>query len=543
MTAPWWHGATGYQVYPRSFCDSNGDGIGDIPGITSRLDHLAALGVGFVWLSPVYASPMADMGYDISDYRAIAPEFGTLDDFDHLVAEAARRDIRIVMDLVVNHTSDDHAWFHNALAGGDRRDFYIWRDPAPDGGPPNAMQSVFGGPAWTRDPASGQYYFHQFTAQQPDLNWDNPAMRAEITDMMTWWLDRGIGGFRLDVIDLIGKDVDRGITTDGPDLHRHIAEIAQTWAGRDVLTVGEAWSVTPETAPLYCENLSMVFQFAHVIAGWHPEHGKWHPLPRDWPALKRVLFEWQASDCWNSLFWGNHDLPRAVSAYGSRRHRVASARALATVLHLMRGTPFIYQGEEVGMKNAAFSDLGQFRDVETLNLHRIRMAAGEDEATFIAGANANGRDTSRTPVHWDAGPSGGFTTGTPWITLGADPAEVNVAADRADPMGVFARYSTLTRLRRKHAIIREGDFTGLSVDDRQVMAYTRTLRGQVLAVVANLSDDPVTYDPPADLHAATHPLFDGEAPVDLSRPSRSGHGSPSFSCPVPDTSPMADVQL
>lgn len=519
MTAPWWQGATGYQVYPRSFCDSNGDGIGDIPGITSKLDHIADLGVGFIWLSPVYASPMEDMGYDISDYRAIAPEFGTLADFDHLVAEAHARGIRIVMDLVVNHTSDDHGWFHDALAGGTKRDFYIWRDPAPDGGPPNDMGSVFGGPAWTFHPASGQYYFHRFTPEQPDLNWDNPAMRAEIKDMMTWWLDRGIGGFRLDVIDMIGKDVDRGITTDGPNLHAHIEELATTWAGRDVLTVGESWSVTPQTAPLYCANLSMVFQFAHVMAWWHPEHGKWHPLPRDWPALKRILFDWQtalADDGWNALFWGNHDLPRAVSNYGSTAHRIASARALATALHLMRGTPFVYQGEEIGMTNAAFTSIDQFRDIETLNLHRIRIAGGEDEATFITGANANGRDNSRTPVQWDAGPNAGFGTGEPWIGLGPNHDQINAEADKADPGGVFARHRDLARLRQQSQIIQAGDFTGFDVDHPQVMAYTRRLGPNLITVIANLSDRIVTYGPHPDMAQATRPLFDDDSPVALS---------------------------
>jgi oligo-1,6-glucosidase len=306
---PWWKSATAYQIYPRSFCDSNGDGIGDIPGIISKLDYLADLEVGFIWLSPVYRSPMADNGYDISDYQDIAPEFGTLDDFDRLASEARDRGIGIVMDLVVNHTSDEHAWFVDARSGrqADKRDFYIWRDPAADGGPPNDMQSFFGGPAWTLDDSTGQYYLHLFDRKQPDLNWENPALRTEIWSMMNWWLDRGIAGFRMDVIDLIGKDIDRGILADGPRLHEYLQEMhRETLAGRDVVTVGEAWSATPENALLYAgrdrSELSMVFQFEHVSQQWDEKLGKWKPKPFDLVALKRTLNKWQAAladDGWN----------------------------------------------------------------------------------------------------------------------------------------------------------------------------------------------------------------------------------------------------
>lgn len=519
MSAPWWQAATGYQIYPRSFCDSNGDGIGDIPGITSKLDYLADLGVGFIWLSPVYRSPMADNGYDISDYRDIAPEFGTLSDFDDLLAQARARGIRIVMDLVVNHTSDEHAWFQEARAdpASPRRDWYIWRDAGPDGGPPNGMQSVFGGPAWTWDEVAGQYYFHLFDPKQPDLNWDCADMRAEVHDMMRWWLDRGVAGFRMDVIDLIGKDVDRGITTDGPTLHPHLQEMnAAVLAGRDVVTVGETWSATPETALLYCGRdrgeLSMVFQFAHVIAGHDPEHGKWRPRPVDWPALKRVLNTWQevcAQDGWNSLFWGNHDLPRAVSKYGDDgEHRVASAKALATVLHLMKGTPYIYQGEEIGMTNAAFIRLDQFRDVETLNFHRLQMAAGVAETDFLAGANENGRDNARTPMQWTDGPQAGFTTGTPWIEVNPNHATLNVAADLADPDGVSARYRALATLRAQSEVIRQGRYAPFDADHPQVMAYTRRLDAAWIAVIGNLSSQPVDFALPDRLHLTGWPLFE-----------------------------------
>ncbi|TFL17359.1 alpha-glucosidase [Jannaschia formosa] len=511
----WWQKATGYQIWPRSFQDSNGDGIGDLPGILSRLDHLEELGVGFVWLSPVYASPQADMGYDIADYRAIAPEYGTMEDMDRLIAEAGKRGIRIVMDLVVNHSSDEHAWFQASRASRDAelRDFYIWRDPGPDGGPPTDLQAIFGGPAWTLDQETGQYYFHLFHPKQPDLNWENPALRAEIHDMMTWWLDKGIGGFRMDVIELIGKDPDRGITTDGPKLHDYLAEMREkVLDGRDVISIAEAWAATPMSARRYCENLSMVFQFSHIMEGWHAEHGKWHPLPRDLSALKRVLFDWQTAlegHGWNSLFWGNHDLPRAVSQYGSETHRVASAKALATVLHLLKGTPYIYQGEEIGMTNAGFTRIGQYRDVETLNFHTIRMAEGGDEAAFLAGARANGRDNSRTPVQWDDSPGAGFTTGTPWIDLGQSHPEVNVASDREDPDGVLARYRALAALRRESVVVRQGRTVPEDIGDPQVMAYARDHPEGRIAVAANLSDEAVEWTVPETLAMEGRPLFDG----------------------------------
>ncbi|MDO8359448.1 MAG: alpha-glucosidase, partial [Devosia sp.] len=347
-TQHWWQNATVYQIYPRSFADSNGDGIGDIPGIIGKLDYLQQLGIGIIWLSPIFDSPMADNGYDIADYQAIAPEFGTLGDFDRLVAGAKGRGIGILLDLVVNHTSDEHRWFADARSSRSSRyrDFYVWREPAPGGGVPNGIPSIFGGPAWTLDEATGQYYFHQFARKQPDLNWANPELRAEIYRMMNWWLERGIAGFRMDVINLIAKEPDRGITADGPRLHEYLTEMhRETFGGRDVLTVGESWTATPETALLYSgqdrHELSMVFQFEHIMQQWHETWGKWQPKPFDLVAFKRVVNRWQyglAEDGWNSLFWGNHDLPRAVSKYGDdKRFRVESAKMLATVLHLLKG--------------------------------------------------------------------------------------------------------------------------------------------------------------------------------------------------------------
>ena len=507
---PWWKTATGYQIYPRSFCDSNGDGIGDIPGIISRLDHLADLGVGFIWLSPVYASPMVDNGYDIADYRAIAPEFGTLEDFDRLVAEAARRGIGIVMDLVVNHSSDKHAWFQRARtdATAPEHEYYVWRDPGPDGGPPSELQACFGGPAWTFVPEVGKYYLGYFSPQQADLNWQNPALRAQIYDMMKWWFDRGIAGFRMDVISLIGKDVDAGIFEEGPDLHRFLQEMhRETLAGRDVVTIGESWSVSLATALLYCGRdrgeLDMVFQFNHVTQGWDETLGKFRPKPFDLVRFKRVLNAWQNAmrdDGWNSLFLSNHDLPRHVSVYGDdARHRVASAKTIATVLHLMKGTPFVYQGEEIGMTNASFTAIEQFRDLETLGHFAEQMRLGVSVEDFIAGANRNGRDNSRTPMQWDAGPGAGFSDGTPWIEVNANHDRINVAADSADPDGVMAHYRTLIALRRELPVVVAGEYRAVAEDDSAIFAYTRVLEGVRLSVLANFGSAPVQFEVPTEL--------------------------------------------
>ncbi|PIE07684.1 MAG: glucohydrolase [Rhodobacterales bacterium] len=533
-TDPWWQSAVGYQIYPRSFCDSNGDGIGDIPGILTKLDYLAGLGIGFIWLSPVYASPMADNGYDISDYEAIAPEFGTMADMERLIAEAKARGIGIVMDLVVNHTSDEHPWFRSARAAREspKRDWYIWRDPAPGGGPPNALQSSFGGPAWTFDAQTGQYYLHFFDPKQPDLNWQNPRMRAAIWAMMNRWLDRGIAGFRMDVIDHIGKDPDAEIVTDGPHLHDYLREMhRETLAGRDVLTVGEAWSATLDTALLYTGRargeLAQIFQFAHVLEGFDPKHGKWRARPRDLVALKRVFNAWQArlaDDGWNALFWSNHDLPRAVSKYGddSPEWRIRSARALATVLHLMKGTPYIYQGEEIGMTNTAFARIEDFNDVEIHTNHPLQIAAGLSEAEFLAGANANGRDNARTPMQWTPGANAGFTSGTPWLPLNPAFETINAETDRANPDGVFHHYKTLISLRNRLSIITHGGFTPLAEDHPAIWAYKREQGSQRLTMVANLTSTPQSFTLPPEgavtgscLTTTTHPRSSLQGPLDL----------------------------
>ncbi|HQS70561.1 MULTISPECIES: alpha-glucosidase [unclassified Novosphingobium] len=511
----WWQSAVGYQIYPASFADSNGDGIGDIPGIIGKLDYLADLGIGFIWLSPVYASPMVDNGYDISDYRAINPIFGTMEDMDRLIAEARARNIGIVMDLVVNHTSDQHPWFRAAQADRQSpyRDYYIWRDQPPAKGTPADIEASFGGPAWTQDGECGDWYFHLFAPQQPDLNWTNPALRAAIHAMMNWWLEKGVAGFRMDVIDLIGKQPEQGIVADGPELHRYLREMHEaTLTGRDAVTVGEAWSATTQNAPLYSaperREVSMVFQFGHVTQFWDEKLGKWKPKPIDWPKLKATFATWQAAlhgQGWNSLFWGNHDLPRAVSRYGDEgEHRVASAKALATILHLMEGTPYIYQGEEIGMTNAGFTHIEQYRDVETLNFHRIQLAQGVEESAFLAGARANSRDNARTPMQWSAQQHAGFTQGEPWISVNANYFSLNVEQDRADPNGVFNHYRSLIALRQEHAVIRLGDFRLLLPDHPALVAYQRSLGDDTLLVIANMSGDAVKL-PVSDIPVVQRP--------------------------------------
>ena len=506
----WWHTATVYQIYPRSFCDSDGDGVGDIPGIISRLDYLQSLGITVIWLSPIFTSPMDDNGYDISDYQGIAPEFGTLTDFDRLVAEARKRGIGIVLALVVNHTSDEHSWFREARSSTDNpyRDYYIWRRPSAEGGLPSALESTFGGPAWTLDPQTGEYYLHLFSRRQPDLNWENPQVRAEVYRMMNWWLDRGIAGFRMDVIDLIGKQVDAGITSDGPHLHDYLQEMnRETFGSRDVLTVGEAWSATPTSALLYSgrdrQELSMVFQFEHVTQFWDQTYGKWRPRPFDLVALKAVFGKWQtalAEDGWNSLFWGNHDLPRAVSRYGDTTgFHVESAKMLATVLHLMKGTPFVYQGEEIGMTNVPFTSIDQYKDIETLNMHRLHVEAGLSPDDFIRGANESGRDNARTPMQWSSAPQGGFTTGSPWIEVNPNFATVNAETQVEDDQSIWSHYRKLIDLRKHHQVIVYGRYQSWLDQHPDVFVYSRTLEGDRLVVLANFRPHEVTVTMPDEL--------------------------------------------
>ncbi|EIZ1004128.1 alpha-glucosidase [Vibrio vulnificus] len=509
MENKWWHDAVVYQIYPRSFCDSNNDGIGDLNGIIGKLDYLKTLGVNVLWLSPVYKSPMDDNGYDISDYQDIAAEFGTMADMQNLLAQAKARDIRVVMDLVVNHTSDEHPWFLEARKSKDNpyRDYYIWRDAKPDGSVPDDQGSIFGGSAWQWDEATQQYYFHLFSKRQPDLNWENPKVQQEVHKMMNWWIDQGIGGFRLDVIDLIGKEIDKGITGNGPRLHPLLQEMnRETFGDKDLLTVGETWGATPEIAKLYSDperhELSMVFQFEHITLTW--QHGdKWNPIPLDLKQFKHVLTKWQtelSNQGWNSLFWNNHDLPRVVSKYGDdKRYRVESAKMLATALHFLKGTPYIYQGEEIGMTNVAFESLDQYKDIETLNFYKVKTESGVSHQHMMDAIHENSRDNARTPMQWSASPNGGFSQAEPWIEVNPNYPEINVEQALADSDSIFYHYQKLIELRKQHPAIVYGDFTPLFAEHDSVFAYVRSHQDEQLLVINNFSDQDVSLELPDNL--------------------------------------------
>ncbi|WP_461011302.1 glycoside hydrolase family 13 protein [Streptomyces capparidis] len=526
-SAPWWKSAVVYQIYPRSFADADGDGIGDLRGITSRLDHLADLGVDVLWLSPVYRSPHDDNGYDISDYQDIDPLFGTLADFDELLAAAHARGMRLIMDLVVNHTSDEHPWFTESRSGPDspKRDWYWWRPPRPGrepgtpGAEPNNWGSFFSGPAWEFDPASGEYYLHLFSRKQPDLNWENPEVRQAVYAMMRWWLDRGVDGFRMDVINLVSKDPAlpdgpvRGADpygdgsayyTCGPRIHEFLREMhREVFAGRAerLLTVGEMPGVTVEQARLFTDperaELDMVFQFEHV--GLDHGDGKWDVRPLRLTALKESLGRWQdgLNDTgWNSLYWNNHDQPRVVSRFGDDgAYRERSAAMLGTVLHLHRGTPYIYQGEELGMTNAPFASVDDFRDIESLNHYAQAVAAGTPPEQVLAGLRAMGRDNARTPMQWDDSPHAGFTAGTPWIPVNPNHRWINAAAASADPASVYHHYRRLIELRHTEPAVVHGDFTMLLPDDERVYAFLRRHEDVELLVLGNFGGE----DAPVDL--------------------------------------------
>nr|VVV05926.1 Oligo-1,6-glucosidase [Aliivibrio wodanis] len=509
MEKRWWHNSVVYQIYPRSFCDSNNDGIGDLQGIISKLDYLTTLGIDVIWLSPVYQSPMDDNGYDISDYQAIAAEFGSMDDMRELMQKAEQRGIKIVMDLVVNHTSDEHPWFVEAKNNKDSeyRDFYIWRDAGENGEAPSDLGSIFGGTAWEWDEENQQYYFHLFSKRQPDLNWENPAVHQKVFDMMNWWIDQGIGGFRLDVIDLIGKEIDKKITGNGERLHPLLQQMNQaTFGNKDLLTVGETWDATPETAQLYSNparnELSMVFQFEHITLLWE-DGDKWKPKPLDLNAFKQVMIKWQlelSNNGWNSLFWNNHDLPRVVSKYGcDGQYRVESAKMLATTLHLLKGTPYIFQGEEIGMTNVAFDTLEEYKDIETLNFYKVKTDSGVSHETMMKGIHANSRDNARTPMHWDDSAHAGFTQGSPWISLNPNFPEINVAAALEDNDSIFYHYQKLIALRKQNPVIVYGDFIPLFEEHPAVFAYERKDADQHLVVLNNFTAESQTLILPEHL--------------------------------------------
>lgn len=504
MEKKWWQDSVIYQIYPRSFQDSNDDGIGDLRGIIKRLDYLEKLGIDAIWLSPVYQSPNDDNGYDISDYESILPEFGTMEDMEELIAEGKKRNIKFIMDLVVNHTSDEHPWFIEAKKSKENpyRDYYIWRDPV-DGKEPNDLQSIFSGSAWELDETTGQYYLHLFSKKQPDLNWENPAVQQEIWKLMNFWLKKGIGGFRMDVIDLVGKIPDQKITGNGPRLHEYLKKMNQETFGKyDVMTVGETWGATPEIAKLYSnpdrQELSMVFQFEHIGLDEQPGKSKWDYQPLDFIKLKRVLSKWQTelgNEGWNSLFWNNHDLPRIISRWGndSPEYRELSGKMLATLLHLMKGTPYIYQGEEIGMINTPVSSIEEIDDIESINMYQERIKQGYESKDILKSINRKGRDNARRPMQWDNSLNGGFTKGKPWLSLNESYTELNVEKALADPNSIFYYYQQLITLRKENPLVVWGDYKELLPDDPHLFVYERSLANEKWLVMANFYNKPASY--------------------------------------------------
>ena len=502
----WWKSAVAYQIYPKSFQDTTGSGVGDLQGIIKRLDYLQTLGIDVIWLSPVCASPQVDNGYDISDYRAIDPMFGDLDDMRQLIQEGKKRGIGIMMDLVLNHSSDQHRWFLQAKTSRDNpyHDYYVWRDGTPDKFP-NDMQATFGGPAWEWVPEVEQYYFHQFAPQQPDLNWENPALRREIYDMILWWMEQGVEGFRLDVIDQIAKEPDNKITGNGPRLHELLRELsAETFQKGCLVTVGEAWGADIPRAKLYSapdgSELSMVFQFEQMVLDQQPGKDKWDLAPLPFVKMKQSYARWQQGlhGCgWNSLFLDNHDLPRIVSRWGDDgEYRVQSAKLLATMLHGMQGTPYVYQGEELGMTNIRLP-LEQYQDVEIRNMYKKRMAEGYPEEEVLRSIYAKGRDNARTPMQWSSEANAGFTTGTPWLPVNPNYTAINAEAALADPDSVFWHYKKLIALRKEYPVFVEGDFTLLEEEHPNLFVYQRGTGEEQILVVCNFGGGETRWTLPA----------------------------------------------
>ncbi|WP_376868605.1 alpha,alpha-phosphotrehalase [Aeromonas veronii] len=533
---PWWQSAVIYQIYPKSFQDSAARGTGDLKGIMARLDYLKTLGVDALWLTPVYVSPQVDNGYDIADYLAIDPAYGTMADFEALLAAAHARDIRIVMDIVVNHTSTEHAWFKSAL--GDKnspyRDYYIWRDPV-DGGVPNNWQSKFGGSAWELDEITGQYYLHLFAREQADLNWENPTVRAEVKKIIHFWAKKGVDGFRLDVINLISKDQafpddeigdGRRFYTDGPRIHEFLQDVSRdVFAPVGAMTVGEMSSTSLEHCQRYGaldgSELSMVFNFHHLKVDY-PNGDKWTKAPFDFLELKRIFNHWQSGmqgKGWSALFWCNHDQPRIVSRFGDEgEHRVVAAKMLASTLHGLQGTPYIYQGEEIGMTNPGYQRIDDYQDVESRNIFAIKQAEGMSEAEILAILGAKSRDNSRTPMQWSAAPNAGFTSGMPWLKPAANYPEINAEAALADQNSVFWHYRDLIALRKAHPIFTQGDYQELLTGHPQIWAYARRANGQTLLVVSNFYGEPVEFALPAELQSGQGRLLLGNYPDSPAQP-------------------------
>ena len=515
MEKRWWKESVVYQIYPRSFCDSNGDGIGDLNGITGKLDYLKELGIDVIWLSPVYKSPNDDNGYDISDYQAIMDEFGTMEDFDRMLATAHEKGIKIMMDLVVNHTSDEHKWFIESRKSTDNpyRDYYIWRPAKEDGSLPNNWGSCFSGPAWEYDKTTDMYFLHLFSKKQPDLNWDNPAVRQDVFDMMNWWLKKGVDGFRMDVISLISKepglpDKEPGIngyatfnvSANGPHVHEYLQEMRQKALNNaDTITVGECSGVTLEEAKKYARSdekeLNMVFQFEHMDVDSDEKAGKWTTRKMDLRNLKKILTRWQKGlqdIAWNSLYWENHDQPRSVSRFGndSDEYREISAKMLATCIHMMQGTPYVYQGEELGMTNCPFNTLDNFRDLESINaFHELTEQGKMTEEDMMAAIGYKGRDNARTPMQWDDSAYAGFSTANPWIMVNPNYTKINAKDQINREDSVFKYYQKLIKLRHESELIVYGTYDLILDDDKDIYAYIRTLGDEKLIVYCNFSEN------------------------------------------------------
>ena len=515
MEKRWWKESVVYQIYPRSFCDSNGDGIGDLNGITGKLDYLKELGIDVIWLSPVYKSPNDDNGYDISDYQAIMDEFGTMEDFDRMLATAHEKGIKIMMDLVVNHTSDEHKWFIESRKSTDNpyRDYYIWRPAKEDGSLPNNWGSCFSGPAWEYDKTTDMYFLHLFSKKQPDLNWDNPAVRQDVFDMMNWWLKKGVDGFRMDVISLISKepglpDKEPGIngyatfnvSANGPHVHEYLQEMRQKALNNaDTITVGECSGVTLEEAKKYARSdekeLNMVFQFEHMDVDSDEKAGKWTTRKMDLRNLKKILTRWQKGlqdIAWNSLYWENHDQPRSVSRFGndSDEYREISAKMLATCIHMMQGTPYVYQGEELGMTNCPFNTLDNFRDLESINaFHELTEQGKMTEEDMMAAIGYKGRDNARTTMQWDDSAYAGFSTANPWIMVNPNYTKINAKDQVNREDSVFKYYQKLIKLRHESELIVYGTYDLILDDDKDIYAYIRTLGDEKLIVYCNFSEN------------------------------------------------------
>ncbi|MFC4559936.1 alpha,alpha-phosphotrehalase [Virgibacillus kekensis] len=511
MSEAWWQKAVVYQIYPKSFNDTTGNGLGDIRGIIEKLDYINKLGVDVIWLTPVYQSPQKDNGYDISDYFAIEPAYGTMEDFEELLEETHKRGMKLIMDLVINHTSTDHEWFQKAAESKDSpfHDFYIWKDAA-NGDEPNNWQSKFGGSAWEFDEKTNQYYLHLFDRTQADLNWENEELREKLYDMMRFWAKKGIDGFRLDVINLISKNQDfpnddtgdgRKFYTDGPRIHEYLHAMNQeVFSQYDMMTVGEMSSTTLENCVLYTrperKELDMTFQFHHLKVDY-PGGDKWTKAPFDFLELKKILSDWQVGmnegGGWNALFWCNHDQPRAVSRFGDdEKYHRESAKMLATTLHMMQGTPYIYQGEEFGMTNPKFDHIDKYRDVESINAHEILSQAGKSENEILEILKQKSRDNARTPMQWSSEKHAGFSEGTPWIPLADNYKEINAENAVKDSNSIFAHYQELVKLRKERDIITYGDYQLILEDDDKIFSYTRNWNGETLLVVSNFYAEEVT---------------------------------------------------